>query len=564
MMNPERIIVLFFVIFILIRPLFSDPAVSELKMLPKDRSKLDLCLERLKSSNPANRQSAAVEIFHFANSRDPRFPYPEYRDMQEFAEVVEPLIQAFDDPAWRVRENVASALGRIKDKRALEALERKLYDENEQVRKSILHAFSYQEDPHVASFMIDRLVDPDPEVRWAASYELGNKKSRAAIVPLIMVLESEEKSQVRQGARDALIKIANGLDFGDGSSDWQAWLLKTLQERDGRTVESNSVQNLNPVQRLITTSVDDKDPQTRRKAEDELVQLGNLAFEDLFEALKNQDWRYRQKAARILAYAQNSVAIDPLIAATKDENTDVSETAKESLETVRLNIRLSGDRKLNSEQDFHSLEGLKNAVHHKDAIVRRKAAVELGQINDPGSVNLLINSLLDEDTNVVIAARDSLRQRKEPQVVDALIAVLQYDSVQRKVWLLVEIIGILRHKHDPASIHVLLNFLNHEDMSVRQHTIAVLGSFDSSEALVPLIESLHDKIDMVKRTAAAVLAKSKNPALIEPLINSLSDPDPFVQQSSLEALNNITGENFEFDIARWNEWWRDNQERLLQ
>ena len=284
----------------------------------------------------------------------------------------------------------------------------------------------------------------------------------------------------------------------------------------------------------------------------------------MFEALKNQDWRYRQKAARILAYAQNSVAIDPLTAATKDQNTDVSETAKKSLETVRLNIRLSGDRKLNSEQDFHSLEGLKNAVHHKDAIVRRKAAVELGQIDDPGAVNVLITSLLDEDTNVVIAARDSLRQRKEPEVVDALIAVLQYDSIQRKVWLLVDIIGILRDKHDPSSIHVLLNFLNHDDMSVRQHTIAVLGTFDSSEALVPLIESLHDSVDMVKRTAAAVLAKSKNPALIEPLINSLNDPDPFVQRSALEALNNITGENFDLDVARWNEWWTENQERLTQ
>ena len=563
-MNPKRIIVLFFAFFLFVRPLLSNSTFSELKMLPDDRSKLDACIERLKSSNSADREKAAIEIFHFANGRDQRHPYPNFHDMEEFAAVVDPLIQAFEDSEWRVRVNVASALGRIKDQRALEALEQKLNDENEQVRKSIVHAFSNQEDPHVARFMIDRLVDPDPEVRWAAAYELGNKKSRAAIVPLIMVLESEEKSSVRRGARDALTKIANGLDFGDGSSDWQAWLLKTLQERDGRIIESNSVENLNPVQRLITTSIDDKDAETRRKAEEDLIQLGNLAFEDLFEALKNQDWRYRQKAARILAYAQNSLAIDPLIAATKDQNADVSETAKRSLETVRLNIRLSGDRKLNSEQDFHSLEGLKNAVRHKDAIVRRKAAVELGQIDDPGAVNLLITSLLDGDTNVVVAARDSLRQRKEPEVVDALIAVLQYDSVQRKVWLLVEIIGILNNKHDPASIHVLLNFLNHDDMSVRQHTIAVLGSFDSSEALVPLIESLHDNVDMVKRTAAAVLAKSKNPALIEPLINSLTYPDPFVQRSALEALNNITGENFEFDIGRWNEWWTENQERFTQ
>lgn len=533
-------------------------------MKPDDRRRLDACIERLKSSNSADREKAAIEIFHFANGRDQRYPYPYFHDMEDFAVVVEPLIHAFKDPEWRVRVNVASALGRVKDPRALDALEKKLSDENEQVRKSIVHAFSYQEDPHVASFMIDRLVDPDPEVRWAAAYELGNKKSRAAIVPLIMVLESEQTSSVRQGARDSLQKIANGLDFGSDYSGWQGWLLKTLQEREGRVVESSIPQNLNPTQKLISTAVDEPNSETRYKAEQELISLGNLAFEDLFEALKNQDWRYRKEAARVLAFAQNSIAIDPLTAATKDQNEEVRDTAKKSLETLMLNIRLSGDRNLISEQGFSNLEELKRAVHHKDAIVRRKAAQELGQIDDPGAVDVLITALLDQDTNVVIAARDSLRQRKEPQVVDALIAVLQYDSVQRKVWLLGDIMGILRDKHDPSSIHVLLNFLNHQDMSIRQRAIDVLGTFDSAEALIPLIDSLHDEIDMVKRTAAAELAQSKNPALIEPLINSLNDPDSFVQRSALDALINITGENFQFDIAKWNEWWSENQERFQQ
>jgi HEAT repeat protein len=563
-MNPERIIVFFIAIFIAIHPAFASTTFSEFKMMPDDKNRLDTCIERLKSSNSADREKAAIEIFHFADSRDQRYPYPYFHDMEDFAVVVEPLIRAFNDPEWRVRVNVASALGRIKDPRALEALDNKLNDESEQVRKSIVHAFSDQEDPHVASFMIDRLVDPDAEVRWAAAYELGNKKSRAAIVPLIMVLESEQKSSVRQGARDALRKIANGLDFGDDYSGWQNWLLKTLQERDGRVAESSIPENLNPTQKLILTAVDDPNAEARYKAEQELISLGNLAFEDLFEALKNQDWRYRQEAARVLAYAQNSLAINPLTAATTDQNADVRDTAKKSLETVRLNIRLSGDRNLISEQGFSNLEELKRALHHKDAIVRRKAAQDLGVIDDPGAVNVLVTALLDQDTNVVIAARDSLHQRKEPEVVDALIAVLQYDSVQRKVWLLGDIFGILRDKHDPSCIHVLLNFLNHQDYSVRQRAIDVLGSFDSPEALVPLIDSLHDEIDMVKSTAAADLAKSKNPGLIEPLINALNDPDPFVQHSVLAALVNITGENFDLDIARWNEWWSENQERFQQ
>lgn len=93
-------------------------------MLPDDRSKLDACIERLKSSSSADREKAALEIFHFANGRDLRFPYPYFHEMEEFSAVVDPLIHAFEDSEWRVRANVASALGRIKDQRALEALEK--------------------------------------------------------------------------------------------------------------------------------------------------------------------------------------------------------------------------------------------------------------------------------------------------------------------------------------------------------------------------------------------------------------------------------------------------------
>jgi hypothetical protein len=57
-------------------------------------------------------------------------------------------------------------------------------------------------------------------------------------------------------------------------------LLKTLQQREGRIVESDIPENLNPTQKLIATAVDDPDAQTRYKAEQEIIQLGNLAFED--------------------------------------------------------------------------------------------------------------------------------------------------------------------------------------------------------------------------------------------------------------------------------------------
>ncbi len=57
---------------------------------------------------------------------------------------------------------------------------------------------------------------------------------------------------------------------------------------------------------------------------------------------------------------------------------------------------------------------------------------------------------------------------------------------------------------------------------MRQRAIDVLGSFDSAEALVPLIESLHDKIDMVKSTAARFWRNQKI-LLDRAIIDSLND-----------------------------------------
>ena len=492
-------------------------------------------------------------------------PYPKFQDMADFNIVVEPLINALGDSNWRVRANVVTALGRIKDERALVALEQKVNDENANVRKSIIHAFGDQDDERVISHMIDRLVDIDPEVRWTAAYELGRKKSRAAIVPLIMVLESEEKTQVRQGARHALMNIANGLDFGNDHSEWQTWLLQTLQKRDGRISGTTIQEDSSPIAQLMNSAVNDEDPKVRMRSEEELIQMRDQAFDYLFEMLKHNDWRFRRSAARILGPSQNSLAIDPLMSATKDENEDVRQTAKGSLETLRLNIRLSGDRKLIGEQDFSNLESLKQAVHHEEVLVRQKAASELGKIEDREAIDVLIIPLLDDNANVAVAARDALRQRKEEsRVVEVLSGVLKYEKTQANVRLTTDIIGILAQKKDPASTNVLIDLLSHKDMSVRQHAIAALGSIGTDKALASLVVCLHDEVDFVRRTAAAILANSRDPNLVEPLLDALSDSDSFVQDSALKALINITGENFQLDAARWEEWWIENRDRLTQ
>ncbi len=63
--------------------------------------------------------------------------------------------------------------------------------------------------------------------------------------------------------------------------------------------------------------------------------------------------------------------------------------------------------------------------------------------------------------------------------------------------------------------------------------------------------------------AAHVLREIKDPRAIEPLLKTLKNEDFWLQAVSEESLKEITGEDFEEDVAKWQEWWRKNKKRVL-
>ncbi len=222
-----------------------------------------------------------------------------------------------------------------------------------------------------------------------------------------------------------------------------------------------------------------------------------------------------------------------------------------------------GDPRLTAAQVDSILERLHQAARHKEASVRRSAAVELGKGDDPRAVDLLITLLLDEDTNVIIAAHQSLNgSKQEAKVVEALIAVLQEKKIPMTAWNLVPNILILKEKKDPRAIGVLAGLLAHEDMSVRQNAVHALGAIGTTQALQPLVPSLKDEAELVRSSAATVLGKSRDPRLFKPLLAALKDSDPSVRNAAHRALVHMTGVDFQWDIAKWMEWWAENKKQI--
>ncbi len=182
---------------------------------------------------------------------------------------------------------------------------------------------------------------------------------------------------------------------------------------------------MTPIQQIITTTVDDPDAEKRYKAEQELIQLGTwrsqicwgaqesgLALpsksgENSGECAKfncnrsthccNKRWKRRCK------WHGKEIAGNCAIEYPIKRRSEVVSETKTSILWKDWNKRyITRKRLYEGEQQF-----------------------ELGKIDDHGSRSMccwLLHCLMKCQC-VVIAARDSLRQRKEPEVVDALIAV---------------------------------------------------------------------------------------------------------------------------------------------
>ena len=69
-----------------------------------------------------------------------------------------------------------------------------------------------------------------------------------------------------------------------------------------------------------------------------------------------------------------------------------------------------------------------------------------------------------------------------------------------------------------------------------------------------LITALKDKDVIVRRAAAWALRKLKDPRAVEPLIPALKDEYSWVREAAAEALEEITGEDFGEDEAKWRDW----------
>jgi len=184
-----------------------------------------------------------------------------------------------------------------------------------------------------------------------------------------------------------------------------------------------------------------------------LIAMGELAVDPLIAALRDDDKEVGQFAAHALGRIGDARAVEPLIAALEDE--EVKGVAAWALGWI---------------PDSRAVEPLIALLREEDARVRRVALETLGKIGDTRAVQPLIAALEDEDEQVRWTAVSALGEMKDSRAVEALITVLEGEQSQRR-WSAAEALG----KIGKLAVEPLVASLGSEDWEIRQRVVHALS-----------------------------------------------------------------------------------------
>lgn len=408
---------------------------------------------------------------------------------------------------WQVRKKAAYELGETKNPLAVKPLIFALGDEDYDVRTEAEKALVKLRDFRVVERLISALRRSRKYlIRKGAARVLGEIKDKRAYEPLVIAAVLDKNEEVRWAAEDALEKIT--------MFEWEA---EEIMSKDVSLFTNEK------------TEIKENQQQTPDIDVSQLVRI--------FEMLKNKDWRVRTEAAKILGEIKDKRALEPLIKALCDENSNVRFKARSALKKIDPSWR-------ETETAKKLVPFFIQALSNKNAEVREEAARVLGEIGDKRAVEPLIKALGDKYLEVRSAAVFSLGNIKDARAIEPLIKMLcDKNNTFRLavVMALDEIIKLvtLGMINDEPITDLFIKYLNDKDWRIREGAAFLLGRIKNKKAVEPLIQALGDRNWRVRCSAVFSLGEIKDERAIVPLSKMIYDVNKEVAKDAEEALKKI-------------------------
>ncbi|MCW5800693.1 MAG: putative Deoxyhypusine monooxygenase [Nitrospira sp.] len=167
-----------------------------------------------------------------------------------------------------------------------------------------------------------------------------------------------------------------------------------------------------------------------------------------------------------------------------------------------------------------------------DWVVRREAAITLGEMGDERCVEPLAAALRDGDWQVREVAIEGIGQIGSP-AVDVLLKLLRDWDVRKSA-----IVALGKIRDERVLEPLMQQLRNDEFMEDATDALVNLGE----PALPGLIKALKDKEELVRKQAVIALGRIKSPEAIDPLIEMLQNKDWFTRLTAAAALEAIGDE----------------------
>ena len=164
-----------------------------------------------------------------------------------------------------------------------------------------------------------------------------------------------------------------------------------------------------------------------------------------------------------------------------------------------------------------------------DWVVRREAAITLGEMGDERCVEPLAGALRDGDWQVREVAIEGIGQIGSP-AVDVLLKLLRDWDVRKSA-----IVALGKIRDERVLEPLMQQLRNDEFMEDATDALVNLGE----PALPGLIKALKDKEELVRKQAVIALGRIKSPEAIDPLIEMLQNKDWFTRLTAAAALEAI-------------------------
>ena len=291
----------------------------------------------------------------------------------------------------------------------------------------------------------------------------------------------------------------------------------------------------------------------------------------LIEQIESPDWKLRMYAVEALGRIGGNRATESLVAALKDDDSDVRQKAAEALDKLGWKAKNEDEERLYfiAQKDWEkcialngtTMKTLIPALMDKNPRVRKKAAEVLGEIENP-AIKALVAALRDDSSEVREKAAEALTEMGGIPVIQQLVLALKHEHfcVREKA---AESLGKIG---DNRVVKPLVTALNDANWKVREKAAEALGRIGDNRAIESLVAALKDDDSDVRKKAAEALDKlgwkAKNEdeerlyfiakkdwdrcvMIGEPiaklLIGVLNDKNPYVQRSAAESLARIGG-----------------------